>query len=37
MMRSSGFSAFTACTICSVDCRVMGLPQFGQCGVPMAL
>ena len=33
--RSSGVSAITRCTICSADCRVIGRPQFGQCGTPI--
>ncbi len=35
MTRSSGVSDMTRCTICSADWRVMGLPQFGQCGMPI--
>src|SRR2546421_10258374 len=39
MMRSSGLQISPCrmdCTICSLDWRVMGLPQFGQCGTPTA-
>ena len=35
MIRSSGLIARMRCTICSVDCRAMGLPQLGQWGAPI--